>query len=409
MNGYASATLIALSLVGSGCGSDTQVQDALPPADAAEVARDTASVVAVDAAQEMSDAPLDGASPEAGVADARDPDGEAVGGDTGPRATCSEFELMRGSARVVDMYGLATGFVVVTTQAVTLYHRDGTIVTSVPSPREILTSTWDGAQLVVGDRAIATVYDANLAKKNSFTLVSTCFASTPLGGTRWLCRHSYSAQDPTLRVYDTSTGATVGTGAVHGYPTYDGIPIPMTTIPGTTIFAVEGRLYRFLDDGMQKLVASLSLDNGSYAFFKRPATILLDRSGRALRLFGPACAQPTDPGADCFVQETSPPIVQAQESGLAVADDELNAYMATRAYSGTFPSRTDPCTDNCNLKQIDFETRMVTAQKSYGRRGALIQSIVHDRMCKKLLVSFRLNGYAPDYTPSYGVDLAAYQ
>jgi hypothetical protein len=160
---------------------------------------------------------------------------------------------------------------------------------------------------------------------------------------------------------------------------------------------------------MQKLVVSLEIENDPYAFFKRPATILMDRGGRTVRLFGPACAQPTDPGADCFVKETTPPILQAQEAGLAVADDELNAYLATRTSSGPYAQEKAPCSGNCSLKQINFEKRIVTSQKSYNRMGALIQAIVHDPMCKKLLVAFRLNGSGPDDTPAYGVDLAAYQ
>jgi len=316
--------------------------DAVAEADASDTAPD-----ATDTGSDILDASVDAP-----------PDVSSDGG-----SSCGSLgSLVGGTQRLIDLFVLPAGILVIRNDAVVLIGRDGVVKKTVTWPREIASAAMDGATLLVADKAaVTTVGTPDLTSVLEFFVTETCLTGAVVSKSRYLC--GSGAQ---IYTYDYTTGVQIAKAKpyIHG--------LPMRRVPGTDDFVTldiasspaDFYLYTTTTSGEPTFINE-SPYHGAFAVttnyaFHVPADRLVTSEGILLKIHAPGC---TPSGTGCFEKDGVLGTLTTGQTYLAVTDDGANKFYGIAANPAT--TWTDVvCTAGCETQQVDVAKRLITSKKT---------------------------------------------
>jgi hypothetical protein len=295
--------------------------------------------------------------------------------------------------------------------------RDGTLLKSVASPREISAAAFDGSVLVVADAGKLTSYDAELVPGVSADLIEGCASAVLAKNQRFVCGPE-NDWDRVFYTYDANSGQLLASSNKY---TYKGVP--MRRVPGTDDFVTvsvysspsDFYLYSLLESGEASFVNESPYHGdfratGVYAFHGEPPTHLVTDEGLLLKIYGPGCtASESSFTSECFVKDGTLGTLSGAQLFLGMDSDAAGRlYGLVDASPDYFDSS---CTDGCLVQTIDIASRTVLTQSVYDLDVGAIVAVRHDPVAAALVAGFRVGGsYSfDDPYPGHEVRLLHYE
>ncbi len=389
---------------------------AMPPPwrAAAALATITALVTACGGAARVSDDPLDGAPPADGPGAAA-PRGDSSTGDGGPSASAGDtadggdvsvapFVPLTGTQTLIDLFPVAGGALVVTSESVLRVDRRGAVRASWRAPREITAAAWDGSNLGVADKAALSALDINLNVLTMTFLTETCGAAVAVSSARFVCGPDIDWERP-FYVYDMKKGQLLAKSSRTF--TYQGAS--MQRIPGTDDFLTEeaGSFYLYNVDSESALsYIGQSNDPGqlvasaTIAFIGSPVDHLLNENGVLLALRGSV----PDGG-------TTPPSPLVRDGILGTLGETQSFVALDRASADVVAlvaNEYASCATGCALQHIDVAARTITSSRTRAVTAERVVLLRHDAPANAAWVGTSPNSIGPGGTTGYRVELLAY-
>jgi hypothetical protein len=414
-----SATFGACSCGGPEAGTDAVradvagIPDAAPASDSAP-GLDAADAAAPDQAVDLAADARPDLPPETGP-------GSDVRPQSAPAGCVSPGRLLAGSERLLDLYPIADGIVVVRSDAVVLVGRDRNVKKTVTAPRPITSAAFDGTRLVTADAAMLTVYNTALDSEGTVLLTESCASSVLMDGGVFVCGPS-NDWDRVFYTYDIVNRRAIAT-ASRKY-TYKGIP--MRRIPTTNYFVTvtvgtspsDFNLFQVAAGGTDVTHINESPYHGGfsatevYGFAGNPPTHLVNVEGLLMRLFGNGCDGTTNSfTSGCFVKDGNLGTLWSNERFASLTNDASGTLYAVVAQNGT--SYFDPqCKTGCLVQKIDVQQRKVVSQRQHMMGAKRFIASRPDPSCDMLAVGYEVapagsSGSSFEWS-GYQVDLVDY-
>lgn len=347
--------------------------------------------------------------------------GSSTGGSAGASGAPvgSGIELSAGSSILIEAFSASSGIIIVLSDQIKLVARDGTLVKSLDSAREITAAAFDGGVLAIADAATLTIYDAELTSVVSGELIEACADAVLVNDNRFVCGPS-NDWDRIFYTYDTQTAEFVASSLAY---TYNGIP--MRRVGTTNDFVTvtvdsspsDFHLYSVVETGEPVFInespyhGDFSITD-TYAFYGNPPTHLVTFEGLMLEIYAEGCT-PDESSftSQCFVKDGALGTLTGSQFFLGMDQDaEGFIYGIVSAGGGSY---FDPlCTAGCIVQKIDVAERSVVAQAIHDLNVGAIITTRHDAASNALIVGFRNAGdyyFSSDPYPGHQVRLLGYE
>ena len=340
-----------------------------------------------------------GSSPDGGGAST--PAGADAGGNDG---SAPSFVPLSGAQTLIDLFVVADGAIVVTSESVLRVDRTGAVRSTWKTPREITAAAFDGAYLGVADKAALSTLDLSFNLVATTFLTETCAAAVMVSGARFVCGPAIDWDRP-FYVYDLSAGKLL---AKSGQTfTYQGTA--MQRIPETDDFLTEENgtfyLYRVDPEGAPTYVGQ-SNDFGQVA---ASATIAFIGS--------PVDHLLTDDGV-LFALNRFPPDAGTNAPALFVRDGTLGTLGNQQTFAALDLASTDvvglvadaysSCATGCALQRVRVATRTIASSRAHAITADHVVLLRHDATANAAWIGTSSNGAAPGGASGYRIDLVAY-
>jgi hypothetical protein len=345
--------------------------------------------------------------------------GGAPSGTGGGVASGEDTQIAAVSSVLIDVFPATSGIFVVLSDAVLLVDRQGQTIQKLAYPREITAAAFDGATLVVADKAKLTSFDVNLAQIVSADLLETCASAVLVGKGRFVCGPE-NDWDRVFYTYDSTSGALLASSKQY---TYNGIP--MRRIPGKDDFVTvtvgsspsDFHLYSVAAGGEPVFINESPYHGGFratsvYAFDGSPPEHLVTDEGLMLHIYGKDCnAASGSFSSECFTKDGTLGTLTGSQLFIGMDSDGAGKlYGLVDPTPNNFPSKS-LCDDGCLVQRIDVASRTVEAQSVHHISLGAVVAARHDAVSGSLLIGYRASGdfYFPDDPyPGYKVVLAKY-
>lgn len=321
--------------------------------------------------------------------------------------------ITSGTDTLVDFFPASTGVIVVRSTAIQLLAPNGQQLAQVTSVREITAAAFDGTLLGVADRAILTVYDANLNALRSVNLIESCASAVIVSGARFVCGPS-NDWDRIFSVFNLNTATLMRRGP-EKY-TYNGIP--MRLVPGTDDFVTvttnsspsDFHLYRTLtgtvaDGGVMFMGESpyhgAFAVTTSYAFDQTPPEHLITSEGLMLRIYLANCRPNSGYAGSCFERNGELGTLPNNQSYLSMTEGP-NGTVYGIVDQGSSNSYFDPrCQNGCAAQRVDVAARVVRGQTNFTARVERVIGLRYDPWRSQLLFGYAEPGASYGQTSGY--------
>jgi hypothetical protein len=333
--------------------------------------------------------------------------GAGSGGMTGT-PKCAPRVLLQGTQRLIDMFVIDSGVIVVSSDAALLVGRDGAVIKSVPLAREITAAAFDGTTLVVADRAELTVLTRELALGPSAILTEACAAAVLVSGGRFVCGPA-NDWDRIFYTYDVGVTPPVARASSKPY-TYNGTP--MRRVPGTDDFITvstdlspsDFHLYRVGADGAATYLNESPYHGDfavtmTFAFDGTPPVHVIQPAGLLLRIYSDTCDSTTSSfTTGCFVKDGALGTLRGQDTFIGLGDNAAGTVFAV--VSSGYSYSSSACSSGCAFQRIDAPSRTVVSQQSHPVMN--LQSIVRtvgDPVCDQIILGYTIPDPKASYNP----------
>jgi hypothetical protein len=321
---------------------------------------------------------------------------EAAATSTG---CASSGKLVGGSEKLIDVFAVEAGIIVVRSDAILLVGRDRVVKKTYSAPRIITATAFDGTYLAAADAAKLVVLDPALNVLGEVALIESCAAAVIVNDGVFVCGPG-NDWDRIFYTYDLKT-RTLLRKAARKY-TYNGIP--MRRVPGTNDFVTvtvstspsDFHLYR-VDASGETTFVNESPYHGDFpattvfAFAGTPVTHVVNLDGLLLSLAAPACSTAGNAFMNgCFVKDGNLGTLWMQERFVALGNDAQGGLYGVVAKPGS-PFNDSPCAGGCAVQRIDVERRTVLHQKTHALIGARrFVTLAADPGCRMVAVGYDL-------------------
>jgi hypothetical protein len=328
--------------------------------------------------------------------------------------------LASGTSHLIDAFLSSNGVVVVTADSISIVDRAGVTQKQITAPREITRAALEGSTLAVADRAVLTMYAADLTQVASASLVEACIGLAIVGGNRVICSGSTSYPRK-FYAYNATSGALVQTTSLST----SGSTMPMWRIPGKddlvsfdVYSSASFQLFRVDASSLVSIVGSSPYDHAyhassAFAFVGSPGNHVLTEDGVLAAIYTAQCDPSFTTNASCFVQDGLLGTLRGTERfiGLDGADGSGKVYglVDLNTSSSTFPVRR--CVGGCSVERIDVTGKVVETKKAYSLELGQVIAARHDAVSGALLVGYVKPGSSSttDPYPGFRVELLAYE
>ncbi|MGV3623039.1 MAG: hypothetical protein ACO1OB_19625 [Archangium sp.] len=321
--------------------------------------------------------------------------------------------ITSGTDTLVDFFPVPAGVIVVRSTAVQLLDANGQQLAQVTSVREITAAAFDGTLLGVADRAILTVYDANLNALRSVNLIESCASAVIVSSARFVCGPA-NDWDRIFSVFDLNTATLMRRGP-EKY-TYNGIP--MRLVPGTDDFVTVTTSSSPSDFHLYRTLTGTVTDGGvmfmgespyhgdfaattSYAFDQSPAQHLITSEGLMLRIYLANCKPNTGYQGACFERNGELGTLPNNKMYLSMTEG-VSGTVYGIVDQGSSNSYFDPdCENGCAAQRIDVAARVVRGQTNFTAKVERVIGLRYDPWRSKLLFGYLEPGASYGQTGAY--------
>ncbi len=333
--------------------------------------------------------------------------------DAGPsRPPAGPGVVTSGLGRLIAVFPVASGLLVVDDTEVRLVGRDGSALGSFSTGRQITAAAFDGTYLGIADRARLTTLEPDLTEVADGLLTEYCSDAAIVSDHRFLC----GPDERWMRIFathDLETGDRIATSSDY---TYNGVT--MHRVPGSDDFvSVSGgspsdfHLYTMVGDTVTYV--NDSPYHGDFAvtnvlaFHGVPATHVVTEEGIMLRIEGATCEVDTYPST-CLERDGDLGTLDVGERYAAMTEDG-DGYI----YGLLDPSDRwfdDPyCEMGCDLQRIDSAARTVLSERSYATTFLAAPVFEHDAWSGRVVLGAQTAGDRLDGYTEYEVRLIEYE
>jgi hypothetical protein len=295
------------------------------------------------------------------------------------------------TGRLVDVFVVPSGVILVTAGGARLVGRDGALIASYTSPREVRAAAFDGQFLAIADRAAVVALDfPSLQQHSSVFVAETCESGVLVSGHRFVCGPNVD-WERVFTTYDLATGARIGSSAKY---TYAGIP--MRAVPGRDAFVTVTVAVSPTDFSMFRVGSDgLAVDHGDspyhgdfaisqrFAYFGAPATHLITEEGIFLG-FNPTCE---GYGTNQCFQRTGDlgfPVSGQRFLAMQEEGDGTHLFAIQSPNQGYWGVCDD--TVNCDVLRIDAASKTLVSHRPLPLVTERIDLIRYDGTAHRLIV-----------------------
>lgn len=302
-------------------------------------------------------------------------------------------DLASGLGRLITLFVVDAGVIVVLEDGVRLLARDGGELSRWESRRRLTTAAFDGTYLAVADGASVVSLTPALVELASAFLIEPCASAVIVSGHRFVCGPD-NDWDRIFYTYQLPDGEALTRSSPY---TYNGIP--MKLVPGSDAFITvttdlspsDYHLYLVEGDGRAVFVDE-SPYHGDFAitdvfaFDGSPATHLVTHQGLLLEI-----------GSEC-TPAASPPRCLVRDGALGLLDDRGRYLAMTNDGAGDLYTLTDPagelieppCQAGCRVQRIDLAARLVRSESTWRSLAADVTAFAHDDVSGRMAVGYHL-------------------
>jgi hypothetical protein len=340
-------------------------------------------------------------------------DSDGSPGSDAPAVVClPPGELVSGSERLVDLFVVPEGIIVVRSDALQLIGRDGVVVETVASPRVVTSAALDGDRLAITDGAKLRIFTRRLDPLAEGLLVESCVDSVVLTGGPLVCGAQSDGSNRSYFTYDLDTATLIKRSSTR----VSHRQLPMRAVPGTRDFITAGKdatysdhyLNRVRDDGEVVYINQSPFSGASgssvFGYVGRPATHLVNWDGQLLEIAGSGCDSDHDRySSGCFRPDGNLGTLWGGQRYASLSNDEAGSLYAVVSPDGS--NYDDVCYGGCPVQQIDVAGRRLVALKNHAIQTRRIVAQRPDRACGTVVLGYELPGYPHPAVAGYRVDV----
>jgi hypothetical protein len=315
--------------------------------------------------------------------------------------------LVAGQERLVGMFVVRAGIIVVTDASVLLVDRGRQPLVSLRWPRAITGAAFDGAHLAIADLETLTVLTPALEVERTIGLEVPCAGAVIVDGARFVCRVS-AGDRAAYRTFDLVAGKTLATTMIE-WP-YGASP---QAVRGSPLFVTADPIivHRVNADGtIADIGRAPDGPRAPFAILDGDPTALVTGVGALLSL--PAGgAGDGGPAPDVLARAGVLGTLWHDQSFAALGSAGSRELLALVTQPRDLGRPDLPCFDGCRVQRIDVNHKLVISEQAQALRTAKrILALAADDDCGMAVVGYALTGGAePDREETgYRVDLLAY-